>query len=239
VLDYSTKFEMSTSSLQKLTKTQILYPTDVENTIERLRALTALATFFFSERSYPSQGLTNLVHKCMDHKSLLRTQAFLDPEFIAKLLCAVDDRIHQWLRQCCNAKLVEETSLHLMDYSSLFDDILLNRFNYRLPPKIRRVQKRATENPFNQGDKRVKQTEQDRNMNPVQEWKLRHSEKWDTVFRAKAHEGPILSTGTKLCLKYHVKGLCYSDCSMLASHKELSPEDSKQAEAFIKQLRGE
>jgi hypothetical protein len=35
-----------------------------------------------------------------------------------------------------------------------------------------------------------------------------------------------------------MKGLCYSDCSMLASHKELGPDDSKKAEAFIKQLRG-
>jgi hypothetical protein len=243
VLDYSTKFEMSNASLEKLTKSHVLYPMDIEGTIERLRALAALVRFFFSERSYPSQGLLGLVHKCMDNKAVLRTQAYLDPEFIAKFLCAIDDRLYQWLRQCCSAKLVEDTTLSLMNYSVMFEDILLSRFNYRLPPNIRKLQRSPPRQPptqdRNDRAKRTKVFEHDRNPALRKEWKLRQTENWDTIFRAKSHEGPILTLGCQPCLKYLVKGVCYSDCSLIKSHCELNPCDVKKTDEFIKSLRGE
>ena len=42
VLDYSTKHEMSNQSLAKLTKTQVLFPTTIEASIERFKAIHAL-----------------------------------------------------------------------------------------------------------------------------------------------------------------------------------------------------
>eukprot|EP00957_Ditylum_brightwellii_P059498 4517351-Ditylum_brightwellii.AAC.1 len=60
VLDYSTKFEMSATSLSKLTKTQVLFPTDLEATIQRLEGLLELACFFFKRSGYMSQGLKAL-----------------------------------------------------------------------------------------------------------------------------------------------------------------------------------
>ena len=42
VLDYATKFEVSEKSLEKLTKTQVRFPSDIEEAIERFRALHAL-----------------------------------------------------------------------------------------------------------------------------------------------------------------------------------------------------
>ena len=162
VLDYSTKFEMSAISLEKLTKSQVLFPSDIEGLIERLRALLALTKFFFSERSYPAQGLTYLVHRCTDNKMLLRTKAYLDTEFIAKLMSSVDDRLHQWLRECCNCQFVQETTLELMNYASLFQDISLSRFNYHLPPNIKSVQKRSQEDTgsSNIKEKRQKKVDQ-------------------------------------------------------------------------------
>ena len=94
VLDLTTKFEMSQSSIDKLTKSHIKFPDNTEGTIERLRALQALCCFFFEERSLSSQGLKSLVNKCSDNKALLRTRAAVDEEFYAKLLCCVDDRLY-------------------------------------------------------------------------------------------------------------------------------------------------
>ncbi len=87
--------------------------------------------------------------------------------------------------------------------------------------------------------KKPKLFEQVRNENQVQEWKLRSNENWDTIFRKKSRDGPTLSSNSKLCLKYQVKGVCYSDCTMTGSHCKLEGEDKKKADAFIKQLRGE
>jgi hypothetical protein len=71
------------------------------------------------------------------------------------------------------------------------------------------------------------------------EWKLRQNENWDTIFRANAHEGPILTLGSKPCLKYLVKGVCCTDCTLIKSHCELNPCDVKKTDEFIKSLRGE
>ena len=73
----------------------------------------------------------------------------------------------------------------------------------------------------------------------VENWKLRGDETWSTVFRHKASEGPQLSIGSKPCLKFHVKGGCFSDCKMRKSHCVLAGDDKKKTESFIKSLRGE
>jgi hypothetical protein len=242
VLDYSTKFEMSAVSLEKLTKSQVLFPSDTEGMIERLRALLALTKFFFSERSYPAQGLTYLVNHCIDNKMLLRTKSYLDNEFIAKFLCSVDDRLHQWLRSCCNSDFVQETNLELMNYASLFQDVSLSRFNYHLPPNIMSVQKRNSDphaSSSHDKSKRQKKIEQVRNDKMVADWKLRQNEKWETVFRSKSRDSPTLSFGCAACLKFHVKGVCYTDCALLASHRELSGNDKEITNTYIKKLRGE
>lgn len=90
VLDLSTKFKISEVSLDKLTKTQELFPTSIENMIERLRALKALVDLFFRERSYAAQGLRALINRCIDNKIILRSRLSLDKDFIAKFLCAVE-----------------------------------------------------------------------------------------------------------------------------------------------------
>ena len=136
VLDYSTKFEMSSKSLDKLTKTQILFPSDIEASIERLRALQALVELFFGTLSFASQGLKKLVHLCTDHKRLLRTKNYLDDMFIPKLHFTVDDRLNQWLDQCCRADLAFDTNLELTNFSSIFYDIQLSKFFCSLPLNI-------------------------------------------------------------------------------------------------------
>ena len=96
---------------------------------------------------------------------------------------------------------------------------------------------------MNDADREAKKQrlpEQVRNESPVEDWKLRQGEKWELVFRSKSGEAPQLSMGCKFCLKYWVKGLCYTDCKNRKSHvRELSDEDKSLAQAYITELRGE
>ena len=78
VLDYATKFEMSSASLSKLTKTQVLYPSDIDEMTHRLRGLHRLATFFFKRHGFLSQGLKKVVNFCLDNRMLLRTRIYPD-----------------------------------------------------------------------------------------------------------------------------------------------------------------
>ena len=68
------------------------------------------------------------------------------------------------------------------------------------------------------------------------DWKIKDNEAWDR-FVNKTNEGPTLSFGGKPCLKYHVKGICYSDCAHRKSHQDLNREDKKLVLEYLKQVR--
>jgi hypothetical protein len=240
VLDYSTKHDMTNASLDKLTKTQVLFPSNIESAIERIQAIQALSSYFFGTRSFINQGLVKLVNSCLDNKQLLRTKLYMDSQFIAKFIYAIDDRIYQWLRQCSTADAVTDTALELTEFNSIFKDILLSRFDIFLPPNITKLKKNNNKEEEKE-PKRPKPVAavMVRNPNQNKDWKLRNDEKWDTVFRGKSRHGPTLSFGGKPCLKYHAKGFCFEDCTFLNSHKKLNEDDNKLTDSFIQELRGE
>ena len=241
VLDYSTKFEMKEASLDKLTRTQVKLPDDMEGAVERLKALTALCKLFFGIRSLPAQGLSTLLIRCRENKRMLRANQYLDPAFIAKFLCSIDNRLYQWLQQCSTVPSAEETSLSLLDFSSLFDDVMMNRFQYNLPSSITKItpkrEKPTFDFEFGREKKKPRQAEHVRNPHVPEEWKLKNGEEWDKVFVKKTLSGPEMSCGAKFCLKYWVKGLCYEDCRQKCSHGNLTHADKVAAGAYIKSLR--
>ena len=238
VLDYSTKFDMSETSLSKLTKSQVLFPSDVEDLAHRMRGIHALSSFFFKPTGFLTQGLKKLVNFCLDNKMLLKTRVFMDSRFIAKFICAVDERMYLWLKSCSTNNSVLSTNYELVEFSSLINDIQLNRFMYILPPSVSKLVK-VEDDCDKPSIKKTKKTEMMRNPNIFEEWKLRHNESWMTVFREKTMQGPDLSLACKPCLKYQVKGVCYDDCRQKKSHCVLIGDDKRATNDFIKQLRGE
>ena len=149
--------------------------------------------------------------------------------------------MYHWLKQCSTQNSVTETDISLIEFSSLISDVQQNRFNYILPPSVTRVcsiekeEKKESEKT----SKKSKLASMVKNNKLFEEWKLRRSENWSTVFRNKTLGGPMLSTQYRPCLKYHVKGICYDDYTQKKSHCELIEEDRKATDEYIKQLRGE
>lgn len=242
VLDLSTKFEMSADSIERLTKTNVAYPTTIEGLIERIKAVKELSIFFFNELSHASQGLINLTLHFMDNKPLLRARAMVDDEFISKVICCVDDRLYQWLKQCSRATYTKQTTTALTNFGDIFLKILTNEFHYTLPLSVKKMKKQTpgnwdtTEGPL----KRPKPSaERVTNPSTVDTWKLRQNEQWETVFRHKSVNGPMLSMGCHPCLKYQCKGWCFKDCSNKASHTQLKNADKEKTSKFISSLRGE
>ena len=90
---------------------------------------------------------------------LFRTRLYTDSAFIAKMICSIDERIYQWLKQCSSHSMVIDTDLSLMEFTHLIQDIQLNRFNYVLPPSIAKL---VTEDNEDSGLKpKKKRKEQD------------------------------------------------------------------------------
>ena len=59
--------------------------------------------------------------------------------FIPKLLYSVDDRVNQWLTQCCREESIQSTSLDLVSFSDIITKLQLNKFVCLLPPSIRKI----------------------------------------------------------------------------------------------------
>ena len=242
VLDYATKFDMSAASLSKLTKTQVLYPSNVEDMTQRILAFQRLAAFFFKKHGFMSQGLKKVANFCLDNRTLLRTRIYLDKGFIAKVMCAIDDRVYQWLKQCSVNEMVIDTDVTLVDFSPLLQDIQLNRFQYTLPPSIAHLVTKEEDDPKptrSQGGTMREKVEVVRNDTLMSNWKLKHHETWNTVFRNKSINGPLLSMKCHPCLKFQVRGFCFEDCKNKGSHCQLKGEDKNKVNQFIKELRGE
>ena len=242
VLDYATKFDMTAASLSKLTKTQVLYPTTVEDLTHRMKAFQCLASFFFKRHGYLSQGLLKVVKFCVANRMLIRTRIYIDKAFIAKFMCAIDDRVYQWLKQCSTHEMVTDTDITLVEFSPLLQDIQLNRFQYVLPPSIAKLNTRDEQSYSDvrrgmriEGEK----IETVQNEKVVTQWKMRPNEVWNTMFRNKAIEGPLLSMRCHPCLKYQVRGFCFVDCRNRASHCLLTGSDKEKVNSFLKGIRGE
>ena len=72
-------------------------------------------------------------------------------------------------------------------------------------------------------DNKVREkTPQVRNNNLKGDLKLRQNESWNTIFKGKLKDEPMLSIGSYGCCKFHSKGVCYDDCIHKGSHKELN-----------------
>ena len=77
------------------------------------------------------------------------------------------------------------------------------------------------------------------NNDMVNELELKRSESWNTVFKNKIKKGPTVAGGTYACLKFHMKVICYDDCSFRASHIKLEGDDLLKIKDFFKKLRDE
>ena len=122
----------------------------------------------------------------------------------------------------------------------------MNEFHYALPISVKKLKQSENDKGRKSGSPPPKKprptpTSADRiiNNNILDSWKIRSNEKWETVFRHKSINGPLLSTGCHPCLKYQCKGWCFKDCANRASHVQLKNEDKKKTDIFIKSLRGE
>ena len=93
----------------------------------------------------------------------------VDPEFISKVICWVDDRLYQWLKQCARATYTTQTTTELTSFGDISLKILTNKFHYTLPISVKKMNKQKQNYYESIGDsqKRVKQNSDNRVINPA------------------------------------------------------------------------
>lgn len=244
VLDYSTKHDMSAAALEKLTKTQVVFPPDIPQMLERIKALQILAALLFGERSFLDQGLTGLLTKFDANKQMLCVKLYSDKMFIAKVLYSIDERVYYWLRECMRCDNVNDTNLELTVFSSIFTNIQLGSFYRHLPPSVAKVlddtrETNTTTNGKTNANKKTKRAKKLFNQDRNQAWCIKANENYESTFAGVKTNAPTLSCGSHPCLKWHVRGACWDDCTNASSHRKLDGQDLAKTTKFIKELRGE
>ena len=237
VLEAATKFNISDEYVDKLTKTSVQFPTTAEETIERFKAMRALAFFFFPIESYITQFYIQIANWCMKNRSVLDLRVAMDTKFIAKFLVATDNRVNSFLMECMKVETPREVSAKWMDSGSICERIEMGEFSYDLPSSVKIINSDLDEKK--RKAKSQLETEKVHNKNQVKRWKLKDGEDYNEVFKDKVSGGPKLSMGCYGCHKFHNKGFCYPDCANAASHCVLVGDDFTKFDARIKALRGE
>ena len=97
VLDYSTSFEISATSLEKTTSTHIALPSTPIDIIKKVRTLEVVTFFFFGEDSCIIQVLKKFCIWAHCNQGLLDVRVMLDENFIAKCILSFDEKIYLWL----------------------------------------------------------------------------------------------------------------------------------------------
>ena len=143
VIDLSTRFEITATTVDKLTKTHICRPRSTKEFLEKLKALNVITILFWSEVERLPQALTVLSNWCTDNRCLIEARAASDKQFlVAKMSVAIDERIYLWLKSCHKARDGTDTNDTLIDFSSLQSQLEVNNFNYSLPATIQTVKRK-------------------------------------------------------------------------------------------------
>ena len=246
VLDVSTRFEISDEYISKLTETTIMFPESCEDMIERFKGIKVLANFFFGADNVITQAYISILNWCQDNRQILEARYAMDNLLIPKLMVSTDERLHLFLKSCVRADYPNKASIQYLNFQSITFALELNNFSYFLQPAIKQLKRN---NDTDQGGSEIKKKSKNQinnesrertvNNEMVEEWKMRSGENYDTVFKDKVKQGPLLSIGCKGCHKFHNKGWCFPDCNNKESHRKLSEKDSRKFGSYCKQCRGE
>ena len=226
-------------------KKPIKIPTDIEELTTIVKGFGGLATILFGKNSSLPTSLIQLARDLSLNKFILKCKIMNDPTLIAKILYTVDSRTQLWASYLRRAEDREYVSDQTIDFSSVLNDVLLEQFHVNLPAIFTSPKKSRDEDEYEvdeQGRRKkkkkgspLKEIEGDRkekNKNIPVEFRLRPGEDYRKVFAHRCLEDrPKWNDSCKMCPRWWIFGVCYSDCNNAESHVDSDqlPQDKKSA----------
>lgn len=159
-----------------------------------------------------------------------------DEWFPAKFLFAIDKRFQRWLGQCKRSNVTRlEINDRILDLDNIVDLVLNGTFTMNLPLAFKKTMTTMTNDEARKDDrdepkaKKQKQEEKKKKdeskivTNDAQhpDLKLRDGKDWKGRFQnANASDRPSWdgTKSKKMCIRWHLKGNCYDNCSRKESH---------------------
>ena len=214
----------SDKDLDKVLQQAIIIPSSVDSMLHSIHNMAAASHLFFTEQSLLTTGLRSWRKEISRNLIVYESQAVQDPEFIARILTAIDTRVNCWLNECMTQTSRCGVDDELVDFSDMHRQIKTRQFNFSLPPSVRKHvgstkrNKREDETNEEQPPKRTPVHNQKR----IHKWKLKEGENYKEKFgNAHVDKRPLLN-GVRVCPRWHIKGVCWSECNLKATHCEIT-----------------
>ena len=143
-----------------------------------------------------------------------------------KFACAVDMLFQTFLTKCMDVPSIAQVDPHVYDISFLTSMVQHQRFTGSLPPCLMQSSTPSCESPKNEIKKRKDpKTNEERsvvNKKKRLEQIIPETSRIGEVFNSEAIKCvPVFKDEAKVCVRFHSKGHCLSNCGLKASHVDL------------------
>ena len=222
----------SDTDLKDALKQGIATPTDIHTFSHQLKNFWGLTAFFFGQDSIIAESLSPLLSQLSRHTITFEGAQLRDSSFVTKLGYAIDTRIFRWLDQCRSSKSRTQVNDSLLNFETLFDNVLTDSFIQNLPSTFQEFTpsqpNQQTQTNNHQSDNhRAKrhrglntdnmQKERILNMKQIQEW-IASPTDYRTKIMGKHLDSRPKIYNKPMCQRYHSKGYCFSDCVNKVTH---------------------
>ena len=236
-LSLKTKKEMDSSSLKRLTESDIMIPSDEHGIMACLQTGTACLKCF-KQDALIVRNLKKFLTDLHINKHLIRIAYLKDSSFPTSFLCAVNRRVCSYLSQC---KINHDGMVSIPSALISFNDITLQlqqgTFIFTdIPSAIRSTSPHsptALPEPKRQKTKGKKKRV------------VQNEDKDDNLLCPNNKDYGILygkSTMVHLrpknvCTRWNIKGYCFSDCNNKRYHTKPSPNKKRELLAYMEKCK--
>ena len=214
----------SDKDLDKVLQQAIIIPSSIDSMLHSIHNMAAASHLFFTEQSLLTIGLRSWRPEISRNLIAYESQALQDPEFIARILTAIDTRVNCWLNDCTTKTLRCGVDDELIDFSDMHRQIRTRQFSFSLPPSVRKhvsgTKRNMRDNDTN--DEQAAKRTPVHNQKRINKWKLKEGENYKQRFgNAHVDKRPTLN-GVRVCPRWHIKGVCWAECNLKATHCEIT-----------------
>ena len=94
---------MDTEAITKLTKTSVVIPKDIFRALHLLDAKLIIAKLFLGQDAWFATRLSSGIQALRHSFHMIEQRSTSDPDLIAKIIIAIDDRTNKFFDECAGA----------------------------------------------------------------------------------------------------------------------------------------
>eukprot|EP00956_Cyclotella_meneghiniana_P031270 scaffold81715_cov29-Cyclotella_meneghiniana.AAC.3 len=229
---------MTAEEIKKSLKQALTIPESYHEVIDQVRVFRSTLEILGGTDCSVAYAIKELSDFLEERRGKIDSLMSKNKEVGAHILYHVGLKVNNYIDMAHRASSPEDIPKSVLDFSNLRESI--DSFNVipNLPTTFKHTATEPTDDSSTKpGKKRGSKDGKEerrklvRNSDPVEEWKLQEGEKWEMFCGENCKDRPTWLDGKRMCHKWHIKGVCFSDCPYAASHvpKPQVPPEKKRA----------